>query len=148
MTYETRTRFEGRFGRTAPRDLAIAAGGAVAQIVVAAKAFDSTGSKLTDAVREVEEMADVRKGNQTVMAAIDGVGWLSRARSHDGSRGRPGETGCRTHTDGTCPSTRYWRYRSCRPRPRVQGTGSRTWDRVNMFARSDRPRFFAGSDRT
>jgi hypothetical protein len=25
------------------------------------------------------EMAEVRKGNQTVMAAIDGVGWLSRA---------------------------------------------------------------------
>jgi hypothetical protein len=24
-------------------------------------------------------MAEVRKGNQTVMAAIDGVGWLSRA---------------------------------------------------------------------
>lgn len=79
LTYETRTRFEGRFGRTAPCDLAIPAGGAAAQIVVAAKAFDSTGSKLTDAVREVEEMAEVRKGNQTVMAAIDGVGWLSRA---------------------------------------------------------------------
>lgn len=54
-------------------------GGAGAQIVVAAKAFDSTGSKLTDAVREVEEMAEVRKGSQIVMAAIDGVGWLSRA---------------------------------------------------------------------
>lgn len=79
LTYETRTRFEGRFGRTAPCDLAIPAGGGSAQIVVAAKAFDSTGSKLTDAVREVEEMAEVRKGNQTVMAAIDGVGWLSRA---------------------------------------------------------------------
>jgi hypothetical protein len=79
LTYETRTRFEGRFGRTAPCDLAIPAGGGAAQIVVAAKAFDSTGSKLTDAVREVEEMAEVRKGNQSVMAAIDGVGWLSRA---------------------------------------------------------------------
>jgi hypothetical protein len=79
LTYETRTRFEGRFGRTAPCDLAIPAGGAGAQIVVAAKAFDSTGSKLTDAVREVEEMAEVRKGNQAVMAVIDGVGWLSRA---------------------------------------------------------------------
>lgn len=79
LTYQTRTRFEGRFGRTAPCDLTIPAGGAAAQIVVAAKAFDSTGSKLTDAVREVEEMAEVRKGNQTVMAAIDGVGWLSRA---------------------------------------------------------------------
>ena len=50
LTYAIRTRFEGRFGRTAPCDLAIPAGGASAQ-----------------------------KGNQTVMAAIDGVGWLSRA---------------------------------------------------------------------
>lgn len=79
LTYQTRTRFEGRFNRTAPCDLAIPAGGTTAQIVVAAKAFDSTGSKLTDAVREVEEMAEVRKGSQTVIAAIDGVGWLSRA---------------------------------------------------------------------
>jgi hypothetical protein len=79
LTYQPRTRFEGRFNRTAPCDLAIPDGGSAAQIVVAAKAFDSTGSKLTDAVREVEEMAEVRKGNQTVMAAIDGIGWLRRA---------------------------------------------------------------------
>lgn len=82
LPYVTRTRFEGRNHRTAPCDLAVpGAGGAggAAQIVVAAKAFDSTGSKLTDAVREVEEMADVRKPSQFVMAVIDGIGWLSRA---------------------------------------------------------------------
>lgn len=79
LTYETRTRFTGRFDRTAPCDLAIPAGGASAQIVVAAKAFDSTGSILINAAREVEEMAEVRKGNQTLMAAIDGIGWLRRS---------------------------------------------------------------------
>lgn len=59
LSYETRTRFVGRNGRSAPCDLVIpnASG---AEIVVAAKGFDSTGSKLTDAVREIEEMADVR----------------------------------------------------------------------------------------
>lgn len=49
-----------------------------AQIVVAAKGFDSTGSKLTDAVREIQEMAAVRRPQQYVMAVIDGIGWKSR----------------------------------------------------------------------
>jgi hypothetical protein len=78
LPYVPRTRFEGRNGRTAPCDLAVPGDGNRAQIVVAAKAFDSTGSKLTDAVREVEEMADVRKPTQFVIAVIDGIGWLSR----------------------------------------------------------------------
>lgn len=47
-------------------------------LAVAAKGFDSTGSKLTDAVREIEEMADVRLPRQFVMAVIDGIGWKSR----------------------------------------------------------------------
>ncbi|MBK8460594.1 MAG: hypothetical protein WAS07_01600 [Micropruina sp.] len=79
LTYQARTRFQGRHSRTAPCDLAVPGGGAAASIVVAAKAFDSTGSKLTDAVREVEEMADVRRPTQFVFAVIDGIGWLSRA---------------------------------------------------------------------
>lgn len=74
----TRTRFEGRGGQTAPCDLAIPGGGADARIVAAAKGFDSTGSKLTDAVREVEEMADKRLPTQYVMAAVDGIGWKNR----------------------------------------------------------------------
>lgn len=79
LTYATRGRFTGRNNRAAPFDLAVPGAGDEALIVVAAKAFDSTGSKLTDAVREVEEMADVRKPSQFVMAVIDGIGWLSRA---------------------------------------------------------------------
>jgi hypothetical protein len=72
-----RTRFTGRNGRTAPCDLAVLSGTHVA-IAVAAKGFDSTGSKLTDAVREVEEMADVRLPTQFIMVVIDGIGWKSR----------------------------------------------------------------------
>lgn len=77
LPYATRTRFTGRHLRTAPCDLAVP-GGADAQIVIAAKGFDSTGSKLTDAVREIEEMADVRLPSQYVFAVVDGIGWLSR----------------------------------------------------------------------
>ena len=78
LQYETRTRFQGRNGQTAPCDLAIPAGGKAERIVVAAKGFDSTGSKLTDAVREVEEMAEKRLPVQYVMAAVDGIGWKNR----------------------------------------------------------------------
>jgi hypothetical protein len=79
LPYQTRTRFQGRGNQTGPCDLAIPIGGADAKIVVAAKGFDSTGSKLTDAVREIEEMANVRLPTQFVMAAVDGIGWKSRA---------------------------------------------------------------------
>ena len=78
LPYQTRTRFVGRLGATAPCDLAIPGGGTEAKIVVAAKGFDSTGSKLTDAVREIEEMANVRLANQFTMAAVDGIGWKNR----------------------------------------------------------------------
>lgn len=73
-----RSRFVGRTSRTAPCDLAIPEGGEGAQIVCGIKGFDSTGSKLTDAAREVEEMADVRKASQYVYVVADGIGWLSR----------------------------------------------------------------------
>ncbi|MGW0038288.1 hypothetical protein [Gordonia sp. NPDC003376] len=77
LSYVTRSRFTGRNGRTAPADL-IVGDEASADIVVAAKGFDSTGSKLTDAVREIEEMAEVRLPRQVVLAVIDGIGWKSR----------------------------------------------------------------------
>ncbi|MFF0366947.1 hypothetical protein [Micromonospora sp. NPDC005087] len=74
---EPRTRFVGRAGRDAPCDLAIPSAKSPV-IVVAAKGFDSTGSKLTDAVREIVEMAEVRLPTQFVIAVIDGIGWKSR----------------------------------------------------------------------
>jgi hypothetical protein len=78
LAYALRTQFTGRSGRRAPCDLAIPEGGGGALIVCAVKGFDSTGSKLTDAVREVEAMADVRDATQFVYAVVDGIGWLSR----------------------------------------------------------------------
>jgi hypothetical protein len=77
LACQTRTRFTGRNGRSAPCDLVIPSAGS-ADIAVAAKGFDSTGSKLTDAVREIEEMADVRQARQFIMAVIDGIGWKNR----------------------------------------------------------------------
>lgn len=78
LPYVMRTTFEGRGQQTAPCDFAIPEGGPGAKIVGAAKGFDSTGSKLTDAVREVEQMAQVRSPLQFIFAVVDGIGWLNR----------------------------------------------------------------------
>ena len=78
IPYKMRTTFEGLRGATAPCDFAIPEGGSMAVIVGAAKGFDSTGSKLTDAVRETEAMAQTRKPSQYVFAIVDGMGWLRR----------------------------------------------------------------------
>jgi hypothetical protein len=52
--------------------------GVEAAIAVAAEGFDSTGSKLTEPVRDVEEMASVRLPRLYVMAVIDGTGWAAK----------------------------------------------------------------------
>jgi hypothetical protein len=77
LPYETRTRFVGRHGQTGPCDLVIPTGKNAA-IAVAAKAFGSSGSKQSAAWKEVEDMANVRKPSQFIMAVIDGIGWESR----------------------------------------------------------------------
>jgi DpnII restriction endonuclease len=78
LPYKLRTRFVGTGGRSAPCDVAIPDGGEKALIAIAIKGFDSTGSKLTDAVREVVTMAEVRQPRQFVYAVVDGIGWKSR----------------------------------------------------------------------
>jgi len=78
LPYTMRTTFEGQAKQDAPCDFAIPKGGPDAQIVGAAKGFDSTGSKLTDAWREVEQMAKVRLPRQYIFVVVDGIGWRNR----------------------------------------------------------------------
>lgn len=78
LTYAMRVRFQGQGGRDAPCDFAIPCGGTDALIVGAVKGFDSTGSKLSDAVRELKEIADIRLPRQFVFAFVDGIGWRGR----------------------------------------------------------------------
>ena len=77
LDYEVRTRFTGKAGITAPADFAIPSGDA-ALIAVAVKGFDSTGSKLSDAAREIEQMVEARTARQFIFAVVDGQGWLRR----------------------------------------------------------------------
>jgi len=77
LPYKMRGRFTGRNGDTGPADLAIP-DFPHAKITVACKGFDSTGSKLTAAVTEVEAMAQVRYADQYVFGIVDGIGWNSR----------------------------------------------------------------------
>ena len=87
LPFAARTQFVGINALSAPADFAMPAGGDLAQIAVAVKGFDSTGSKLTDARREIEEMATIRKPGQYIFAVIDGYGWARRQgdlrRIHD-----------------------------------------------------------------
>lgn len=77
VPYETRTRFIGKAGRTAPADFVIPSG-SDALIAVAVKGFDSTGSKLTAATREIEEMVEIKTPEQYIFAVVDGQGWVRR----------------------------------------------------------------------
>ncbi|MFV8309517.1 hypothetical protein [Mycobacteroides chelonae] len=77
LPYVARSSFVGRDGDNKPADL-IVPSVADAQIVVAAKGFDSTGSKLTDAYREIADVANHRFAHQYVFAIVDGIGWHSR----------------------------------------------------------------------
>jgi hypothetical protein len=78
LPHQLRTQFVGTAGRLAPCDVAIPGGGASTLIAIAVKGFDSTGSKLTDATREVESMADLRQPRQYIFAVVDGIGWHGR----------------------------------------------------------------------
>ncbi len=86
LPYATRTRFVGRGDQTGPADLVIP-DSTNAVIMVAAKGFDSTGSKLSAAYEEIAKMAAVRKPTQFIMAVVDGIGWKKRRadlrRIHD-----------------------------------------------------------------
>ena len=77
VPYEIRTRFVGKAGATAPADFAIPTA-ENALIAVAVKGFDSTGSKLTDATREIEQMVEVSLPRQFIFAVVDGLGWKRR----------------------------------------------------------------------
>lgn len=77
VPYVARTRFTGAASRTAPADFAVP-NGPDALIAVGVKGFDSTGSKLSDAAREIEEMVVVKTARQFVFAVVDGQGWLRR----------------------------------------------------------------------
>lgn len=78
LPFVARTRFIGTNALSAPADFAIPGGEEEALIAIAVKGFDSTGSKLTDARREIEEMATIRTPGQYIFAVIDGHGWARR----------------------------------------------------------------------
>jgi hypothetical protein len=77
LPFVPRTRFIGKANRTGPADFAIP-DGENALIAIAVKVFSSTGSKLTDAIREINEMVEVKQTRQYIFAVVDGQGWMRR----------------------------------------------------------------------
>lgn len=83
----TRTQFQGRGQETSPCDVLVQDKSGAPFAAIACKGFDSTGSKLSDAVGEISTMARVRLPRTSVYAVVDGIGWNSRhsdlRRIHD-----------------------------------------------------------------
>jgi hypothetical protein len=98
LPYVARTRFQGRADLTAPADFAIP-NGAEALIAVAVKGFDSTGSKLSDATREIEQMVEAKTPRQYIFAVVDGQGWVRR----QGDLRRIHDLWQKQHVDGVYP---------------------------------------------
>lgn len=83
----TRTQFRGQGRQSATCDVLVEDGNESPFAAIACKGFDSTGSKLSDAVGEIATMARVRLPRTSVYAVVDGIGWNSRQsdlrRIHD-----------------------------------------------------------------
>jgi DpnII restriction endonuclease len=78
LPYKPRTRFTGKNDLDGPADFVIPDPGN-AQIIIACKGNDSTGSKQTATFDELVRVAtEVSTSRQCVMAVIDGVGWKKR----------------------------------------------------------------------
>ncbi len=83
LMYEPRTTITGRRGAKAPADMAIPGGGSDALIAIAIKGFDSTGSKLSDAVKEIGQMVEAAMPQQFIFAVVGGLGWHRRTSDLD-----------------------------------------------------------------
>lgn len=77
LPHQVRTRFIGKNGADGPADLIIEST-AKSKIIVAAKVFDSTGSKQSASVDEIKLMAEIRLPQQYLYVVTDGMGWASR----------------------------------------------------------------------
>lgn len=77
VAFEPRVRFIGKRGQGAKCDFAII-GRDHPKIVVEAKGFEATGSKLTDFLGDVLKIGQVKEYHTYFFLVTDGRGWLNR----------------------------------------------------------------------
>lgn len=75
--FESRVTFVGRENRTAKCDIAIP-GRNHPKIVIEAKGFEATGSKLTDFLGDIVKIIEAKESRTYFFVVTDGRGWLHR----------------------------------------------------------------------
>lgn len=76
--YEPRVTFKGRQGRTAKCDFAIPSRH-TPRIVIEAKGYGATGSKMTDIIGDIRAIIDAKRADTAFLFVTDGVTWRQRA---------------------------------------------------------------------
>ncbi len=76
-SYATRVTFSGKPGKVAKCDFAIP-GRDTPRIVLEAKGYGATGSKMTDIIGDIEKIIDAKRGNTFFLFFTDGLTWQQR----------------------------------------------------------------------
>lgn len=77
VPFESRVTFVGREGKTAKCDLAVP-NRAHPKIIIEAKGFEATGSKLTDFLGDIHKIIAAKESRTYFFVVTDGRGWLNR----------------------------------------------------------------------
>jgi hypothetical protein len=75
--YETRCTFIGQRDRVAKCDIAIPSK-QVPRIVIEAKGYGATGSKMSDVIGDIEQIIRAKRSDTTFMFFTDGLTWMQR----------------------------------------------------------------------
>lgn len=75
--YQARVTFSGKPGRSAKCDFAIPTRVAP-RIIIEAKGYGATGSKMTDVIGDIEKIIDAKRGDTFFLFLTDGLTWKQR----------------------------------------------------------------------
>jgi hypothetical protein len=76
-SYDKRSSFTGARGKTAKCDFAIPSKG-TPQIVIEAKGYGATGSKMTDVIGDIEKIIEAKRADTAFLFFTDGMMWNQR----------------------------------------------------------------------
>lgn len=77
IPYESRTNFVNRHGKAAKADFMIPSR-EMPKIIIEAKAYEATGSKLTDVLGDILKILEVKDPETRFIFVTDGIGWYRR----------------------------------------------------------------------
>jgi hypothetical protein len=75
--YEMRRTFTGKYGKTAKCDIAIPST-ATPRILIEAKGYGATGSKMTDVIGDIEKIISAKRDDTCLLFFTDGLTWKQR----------------------------------------------------------------------